>query len=88
MLFHSLQVFADFVHNGICNNLLCFLIPENFFSVGKTDIDRGSYIKRKCIDKIVIGRAICCPLYLRDYIIQFLCHNLFGYKLHLPAVFL
>ena len=64
------------------------LHEEYFFSIGKTYIDRRSNIKRKCINKIIIGRAICCSLNLWDYIIQFLLNNLFGYHCHLPAVFL
>ena len=87
MLFHLLQVFADFAHNGIRNHLLRFLIVEYFCSISKTDIDCRSYIKGKSIDKIIIGRTICCPLNLRDNVIYFLLRYLFRNLFHLPAMF-
>ena len=87
MLFHSLQLFADFLHYGIGNNLLCLLILENCFPVGKSNIDCRSHIKGKRINHIIIGRAICLSLNIWDNVIYFLLGNPFGNLFHFPPVF-
>ena len=87
MLFHSLQLFADFLHYGIGNNLLCLLILENCFPVGKSNIDCRSHIKGKRINHIIIGRAICLSLNIWDNVIYFLLGNPFRNLFHFSPVF-
>ena len=83
----SRQLFSNFPHDCIGNNLLCFAITEDGFPIFKSYVDGTSHIKRQFVQKCVVCFFCGGSLYLRNYVCYALLHNLLCNLRHLPAVF-
>ena len=70
LVFHlyckAVKSLSDFPHNALCNDPLCFLIPEYGFSVVECHLHNSFHIKSNGTQQFIPCLLQCYRLYLRD----------------------